>query len=84
MAVAAAEEREEAKHVEQEGDHRAGIFSGSEPTDQTFGRGLSFGEGQGPTQRQTLGTSISCVGQGVSAMKSGDDIDRRRGSDRHP
>jgi hypothetical protein len=46
VAVAAAEEREEAKHVEQEGDHRAGIFSGSEPTDQTFGRGLSFGEGQ--------------------------------------
>jgi len=28
MAVAAAEEREESKQVEQEGDHRAGIVSG--------------------------------------------------------
>jgi hypothetical protein len=27
LAVAAAEEREEPKEVEQEGDHRAGIFS---------------------------------------------------------
>src|SRR5438876_4482792 len=34
LAVAAEEEREEAKHVEQEGDHRAGILSGPAPTDQ--------------------------------------------------
>jgi len=34
LAVAAEEEREESKHVEQEGDHRAGIVSGSELRDQ--------------------------------------------------
>ena len=32
LAVAAADEREESKQVEQECDHRAGILSGSEPT----------------------------------------------------
>jgi hypothetical protein len=32
LAVATAEEREESKQVEQAGDHRAGILSGSEPT----------------------------------------------------
>ena len=45
VAVVAAEEREEAKQVEQEGDHRAGIFSGSEPTDQPLALRRSFGEG---------------------------------------
>jgi hypothetical protein len=34
LAVAAAQEREESEQMEQEGDHRAGIFSGSKPTDQ--------------------------------------------------
>ncbi len=33
LAMAAAEEREESKQVEQEGDHRAEILSGSAPTD---------------------------------------------------
>ena len=42
LAVAAAEEREEAKQVEQEGDHRAGIVSGSEPTDQPLAAGREF------------------------------------------
>src|SRR5207253_401470 len=42
LAVAAAEEREKSKQVEQEDDHRAEILSGSAPTDQQLaaGRGL--------------------------------------------
>jgi len=40
--VAAAEEREEPKEVEQEADHRAGIFSGSKPTDQPLARWTEF------------------------------------------
>jgi hypothetical protein len=42
LAVAAADEREESKEVEQEGDHRAGILSGSEPTDQPLGQRTEF------------------------------------------
>jgi hypothetical protein len=34
LAVAAAPEREQSEQMEQEDDHRAQIFSGSEPTDQ--------------------------------------------------
>jgi hypothetical protein len=34
LAVAAEEEREEPKQVEQKSDHRAEIVAGSEPTDQ--------------------------------------------------
>src|SRR5207245_160410 len=34
LAMAAAEEREKSKQVEQEDDHRAEILSGSAPTDQ--------------------------------------------------
>src|SRR2546426_7946898 len=45
LAVAAEEEREESKHVEQEGDHRAEILSGSAPTDQRLAAGRGFGEG---------------------------------------
>jgi hypothetical protein len=52
--VAAEEEREESKHVEQEGDHRAEILSGSAPTDQRLAAGRGFGEGQGDT-RMTVG-----------------------------
>ena len=48
LAVAAEEEREESKHVEQEGDHRAKILSGSAPIDQRPAAGRGFGEGQGP------------------------------------
>jgi hypothetical protein len=44
--MAAAEEREESKHVEQEGDHRIEILSGSDLTDQRLGPGRGFGEGQ--------------------------------------
>jgi len=38
LAVAAAQEGEEANEVEQDGDHRARILSGSEPTDQPLAR----------------------------------------------
>src|SRR6059036_111293 len=46
MAVSAAEEGKQSKQAEQEGDHRAGIFSGSTPPDQSLGAGRGFGEGQ--------------------------------------
>jgi hypothetical protein len=45
LPVAAEEEREESKHVEQEGDHRTEILSGSDLTDQRLGPGRGFGEG---------------------------------------
>jgi hypothetical protein len=45
LAVAAADEREESKQVEQECDHRAGILSGSEPTYQPLGRRNARREG---------------------------------------
>src|SRR5438132_8253255 len=46
LAVAAAEEREKSKQVEQEDDHRAEILSGSAPTDQQLAAGRGFGEAQ--------------------------------------
>jgi len=46
MAVSAAEEGKQSKQAEQEGDHRAGIFSGSAQLEQSLGAGRSFGEGQ--------------------------------------
>src|SRR5213593_4390162 len=46
LAMAAAEEREKSKQVEQEDDHRAEILSGSAPTDQQLAAGRGFGEGQ--------------------------------------
>src|SRR5438093_9565530 len=46
MAVSAAEEGKQSKQAEQESNHRAGIFSGSAPPDQSLGVGRSFGEGQ--------------------------------------
>ena len=45
VAVAAAKKGQEAKQLEQEGDHRTRIFSGSEPADQPLPAGLNFGEG---------------------------------------
>src|SRR5438309_4337765 len=47
LAVAAAKKGQEAKQLEQEGDHRTRIFAGSEPADQPLPAGLNFGEGQG-------------------------------------
>jgi hypothetical protein len=52
--VAAAEEREESKQVEQEGDHRAGIVSGSEPTDQPLGRRTGFWRRTGLPERDDV------------------------------
>ena len=46
LAVAAEQEGKESKQVEQEKDHRVGIVSGSEPTDQPLAAGRGFGEGQ--------------------------------------
>ncbi len=46
LAVAAEEEGEESKQLEQESDHRAGIVSGSGPADQPLARRHGFGEGQ--------------------------------------
>jgi 5-methylcytosine-specific restriction endonuclease McrA len=52
LAVAAAEKGQEAKQLEQEGDHRTRIFSGSEPADQPLTAGPNFGEGHpAPTAR---------------------------------
>ena len=42
LAVAAAEEREESEQVEQQGDHRTAIVSGSEPKDQPLVRRTGF------------------------------------------
>src|SRR6059036_1469184 len=42
LAVAAAQEREESEQVEQEDDHRAKIFSGSEQTDQPLAHRTEF------------------------------------------
>src|SRR6266550_477273 len=50
MAVSAAEEGKQSKQAEQESNHRAGIFSGSAPSDQSLGVGRSFGEGQRPLE----------------------------------
>jgi transposase-like protein len=44
--MAANEERQEPKQVEQHGNHRVEIFSVFEPTDQAFGCRRSTGEGQ--------------------------------------
>src|SRR5207247_11182218 len=42
LPVASAEEREEPKQVEQEGDHRVRIVSGLEPTAQPLGRRTEY------------------------------------------
>jgi hypothetical protein len=57
LAVAAAEEREESKHVEQEGDHRAGILSGSERT----GQPLAAGQGLAKDRVRSKGRRVQGV-----------------------
>jgi hypothetical protein len=47
LAVAAEEEGHETEQVEQEGDHRAGILSGSGRQINHLRSGRAFGEGQG-------------------------------------
>src|SRR5438094_753158 len=76
LAVAAEEEREESKHVEQEGDHRAEILSGSAPTDQRLAAGRGFGEGQvlGAPFRNVAAHSLldeSVVDRGSPAQEAG-------------
>jgi hypothetical protein len=46
LAVAAAEDREEPEKVEQKGDHRTEIASGSGLRDQQLAHLPAFGEGQ--------------------------------------
>jgi hypothetical protein len=46
LSMAATEERQKPKHVEYQGDHRAGIAVGSTPRDQLLDGRASFGEGQ--------------------------------------
>src|SRR2546425_3283034 len=50
MAVAAAQDGEESKQVEQEDDHRARIVSGSKLTVQPPDRRTEFGEAQVPNE----------------------------------
>ena len=68
LAMTAAEEREESKHVEQEGDHRTESLSRSGPRDQRLGPGRGFGEGQaivgGPDQ--AVGATVVDSGHGSS------------------
>src|SRR5437867_8778035 len=74
MAVSAAEEGKQSKQAEQEGDHRAGMFSGSAPPDQSLGAGRSFGEGQ------EVGPPPVCVPDGHTQPVIADDALR----DEHP
>src|SRR5207245_745851 len=52
LAVAAAEDREESKWS-REGDHRAEIVAGSEPTDQRLGRRTGFWRRTGARRQET-------------------------------
>src|SRR5438132_809576 len=54
LAVAGEEEGQESKHAEQERDHRAGILSGSAPTDQPLGCRPEFWRGTGQSGRRPL------------------------------
>jgi hypothetical protein len=56
-AAAAEEGREESKPLEQEGDHRSGIFSGSERTDQRRARRPRFGRRTGQPPRVLMSGS---------------------------
>jgi hypothetical protein len=48
LTMAAEEEGEDPKQVEQEGNHRAESVAGSRPADQPLTRRRGFGEGQVP------------------------------------
>jgi hypothetical protein len=72
LAVAAAKKGQEAKQLEQKGDHRTRIFSGSEPADQPLPAGLNFGEGQASRQREELRLGLREQGQAIEkAMAAG-------------
>src|SRR5438094_2619140 len=83
--MAAEQEGEESKQVEQQGDHRAGIVSGSEPTDQPLAADRGFGEGQAGSAysgfRSTApATSSSC--SSLPVMPTEDTMTMRRSLDR--
>ncbi len=70
LAVAATKKGREAKQLEQEGDHRTRIFSGSEPADQLLPAGLNFGEGRfNMTDLERLGLAL--VGFAVAVVGGG-------------
>jgi len=73
MAVSAAEEGKQSKQAEQESNHRAGIFSGSAPPDQSLGAERSFGEGH--VTEDAPGASVGVVpdGQGGVEVFGSDD-----------
>ena len=68
LAVAAAQEREESEQMEQEDDHRARIFSRSEPTDQPLGRRTEFWRRTARTPYDTR--AASGVGDALGSAKS--------------
>jgi hypothetical protein len=86
--VAATEEGEESKQVQQEGDHRARILSGSEPTDQPLGRRTEFWRRTGPSARPGRGEASarsarasispphSAGGSGRATRASGSSLDK--------
>ena len=74
LAVAAAEEQEESKQVEPEGDHRSGILSGSEPTDQPLAGRTAFwrrtGWTFGPCFQATAEHTVIGRGRVMSGTRS--------------
>ena len=68
LAVAAAEEREEAKQVEQRGDHGAAIVSGSEPRDQPLVRRTGFWRRTGFTKVKTAPRCRACENSYVERL----------------
>jgi hypothetical protein len=71
LTVTTAEDRQESQQVEQEGDHRAEIVAGSAPTNQSFGAGRSFGEGQAglarvSSSRVALHRRLRVLGRGAA------------------
>jgi hypothetical protein len=68
--VAADEKGEEPEQMEQEGDHRARIFSESKPTDQPLGHRPEFGEGQQPGERERITDVDLGDGRGVATGRS--------------
>jgi len=61
LAVAAAKKGQKAKQLEQEGDHRTRIFSGSEPADQPLPAGLNLAKDKQLTvMGKTQGPPVIC------------------------
>jgi len=82
LAVAAAEEGEEMKQVEQEGDHRAGIVSGSEQTDQLLGCRTGFCRRTGSGEEDQSPNVFRPTGVAEERFLEGS-FRECRGADRH-